>query len=28
VVLNRAETTKFRGGKQYEAYYEPDSYSH
>jgi capsular exopolysaccharide synthesis family protein len=28
VVLNRAETTKFRGGKQYEAYYEADSYSH
>jgi capsular exopolysaccharide synthesis family protein len=28
VVLNRAETTKFRGGKQYEAYYGPDSYSH
>ena len=28
VVLNRAENTKFRGGKQYEAYYEPDSYSH
>lgn len=28
VVLNRAETTKFRGGKQYEAYYSPDSYSH
>jgi capsular exopolysaccharide synthesis family protein len=28
VVLNRAETTKFKGGKQYEAYYSPDSYSH
>jgi protein-tyrosine kinase len=28
VVLNRAENAKFRGGKQYEAYYEPDSYSH
>jgi capsular exopolysaccharide synthesis family protein len=28
VVLNRAENSKFRGGKQYEAYYEPDSYSH
>jgi protein-tyrosine kinase len=28
VVLNRADNAKFRGGKQYEAYYEPDSYSH
>jgi capsular exopolysaccharide synthesis family protein len=28
VVLNRTEHSKFRGGKQYEAYYETDSYSH
>ena len=28
VVLNRAETTKFRGGEQYQAYYSPDWYSH